>query len=100
MDGGQGPVRPEWPLFGDIGGHVRRLIVNDETPRCRSIYLGIGKGGILLYLQGANGKPRLLNANGGRADTARNFSAQQADDGTTGRPSHRRTGVRPGLPGR
>ncbi len=97
MDGGQGPVRPKWPLFGGIGGHGSRLIVNDETPCCRSIYLGIGKGGILLYLQGANGKPRLLAADGGRADTARDFSAQQADDGSTGKPPHTRTGVRNGL---
>lgn len=66
MDGGQGPVRPEWPLFGGIGTHGGRLSVTSETPRCRSNYLGIGKGGILLYLQGANGKPRLLAANGGR----------------------------------
>ena len=65
MDGGQSPVRPEWPLFGGIGVLGRRLNVNDATPRCRSNYLRIGKGAILLYLQCANGKPRPLSANGG-----------------------------------
>ena len=78
MDCGQGPVRSDWPLFGGIGAHEGCLTVNDETPRCRSNYLGIGKDGILLYLQDANGKLRPLAANGGRADTARDFSAKQA----------------------
>ena len=72
MNDGQSPVGPECPLFGGIGvrGH---LTVNDETPRCRSNYFGIGKSGILLYLQGANGKPLPLAAIGSRADTALNI---------------------------
>lgn len=97
MDGGQGPVRPEWPLFGGIGTHGGRLSVTNETPRCRSNYLGTGKSAILLYLQGTNGKPRLLVANGGRSDTARDFFAQvKRGDRATGKTPHSGTGARRG----
>lgn len=97
MDGGQDPVRPEWPLFGGIGVLGRRLNVNDATPRCRSNYLGIGKNGILLYLQGANGKPRPLSANGGWGVHSSGLSAQQASRWAHGRtdPS---ANARPGRP--
>ena len=80
MDCGQGPVRSDWPLFGGIGAHEGCLTVNDETPRCRSNYLGIGKDGILLYLQVAIGKLRLLAADGGRLDRAWDFPPNKGGD--------------------
>ena len=84
MDGGQSPVRPEWPLFGGIGAQGRRLMVNDATPRCRSITLGLGRVAFYLICRVPTASfgcsPRMEVG----ADTARDFSAQQASRWTHG----------------
>ena len=100
MDGGQSPVRPEWPLFGDIGVHGRRLTSITRPRDADQITLGLGRVAFYCICRVPTASRGVSKRMEVGADTARDLPPNKGGDGSTGEPTHQRTRDRDGQSGR